>query len=499
MGSGIEIRLRAVDIKRNSGLLRRLLAAITRSSADEEVALQEEMHLRGQKAVVPFDILPIQLLLGPKDGSHITLHLYPDQPLAPQPQQASQRFIIFDPERYFHSISGLLTLEPGQRLVLGRAESEQITLLHYPTTVSSRHLRLHSRGDALVFKDLHSMFGTYVSRLEVAEQGEHLLRWRRAKLQRIREIFGGPIQLLPRLEAMATLKQVNRILEEEAYRPRDSNGKPGAVVKLPDELTPIIVGDLHAQLDNLLKILSENSFLESLEAGQACLLILGDAVHSEIDGEMEEMASSMLMMDLIFKLKIRFPDQVFYIRGNHDAFLPSVSKGGISQGLIWERQLREVRGTAYQREMDLCYQKLPYVVLARDFVACHAAPPKSKVSLDNLINATQHPNLIEQLICNRVKRANYPAGYSRGDVKRLRKRLDLPTEIPFIVGHNPLGDGETLWLNVEGIENHHIVYSAMTDQLSLFTRIGEHLVPLCYPTERLLSYINALPEVTKEK
>lgn len=488
-----------METKRKGGLFSRLLAAISRSSAVEVVALQEEMHLRGQKVAVPLKGLPIQLVLGPKDGRHKKLHLYPDRPLDPGRQQASQRLIVFDPERYFSGISGLLTLDPGQRLVLGKAESEQKILLHYPKTVSSRHLHLDNSGDALACKDLHSEFGTYVSRLEAAEQGERLIRWRRAKLWRIREIFGGPIQLLPRQEAMATLKQVNRILVNEAYRPRDFRGKPGAVLKLLDELTPIIVGDLHAQLDNLLKILSENSFLESLETGQACLIILGDAVHSEIDGEMGDMASSMLMMDLIFKLKIRFPDQVFYIRGNHDAFLPSVSKGGISQGLIWENQLREVRGAAYQREMDRCYQQLPYVVLARDFIACHAAPPMSKVSLEVLINAAQYPGLIEQLICNRVKRPNYPAGYSRGDVKRLRKGLDLPAEIPFIVGHNPLADGKTLWLDVEGIQNHHIVYSAMTDQLSLFTRIGEHLVPLCYPTERLLSYINALPDSPKEK
>jgi hypothetical protein len=474
------------------------MAAITRSSADEVVTLQGEMHLRGQKTVVPFNGLPIQLVLGPKDGSHKKLHLYADHPLNPHPEQASQRLILFDPECYFCGISGQVALEPGQRLVLGKAESGQGILLDFPKTVSNRHLLLDNSGDALVFKDLHSEFGTYVSRLEVAEQGERLIQWRRAKLQRIRDIFGGPIQLLPRLEAMATLKQVNSILEDEVYRPRDSRGKPGAVLKLPDELTPIIVGDLHAQLDNLLKILSENSFLESLEAGQACLLIIGDAVHSEIDGEMENMISSMLMMDLIFKLKIRFPDRVFYIRGNHDAFLPNVSKGGISQGLIWEKQLQEVRGIAYQREMALYYRQLPYVVLARDFIACHAAPPKSKVCLDDLINATQNPGLIEQLTCNRVKRPNYPAGYNRGDVRRLRKGLDLPADTPFIVAHNPLADGKTLWLNVEGIENHHIVYSAMTDQLSLFTRIEGHLESLCYPTEHLLSYINTLSDAPKE-
>jgi len=39
-------------------------------------------------------------------------------------------------------------------------------------------------------------------------------------------------------------------------------------------LTPIVVGDLHAQLDNLLKILSENSFLDCLERGDAALILL---------------------------------------------------------------------------------------------------------------------------------------------------------------------------------------------------------------------------------
>jgi len=45
----------------------------------------------------------------------------------------------------------------------------------------------------------------------------------------------------------------------------------------------------------------------SLENGAACLIISMDAVHLEIDDQMADMTGSMLMMDLIFKLKIRFP------------------------------------------------------------------------------------------------------------------------------------------------------------------------------------------------
>jgi len=70
-----------VETKRKGGLFSRLMDAISRSSAVEVVALQEETHLRGQKVAVPFKGLPIQLVLGPKDGRHKKLHLYPDRPL----------------------------------------------------------------------------------------------------------------------------------------------------------------------------------------------------------------------------------------------------------------------------------------------------------------------------------------------------------------------------------------------------------------------------------
>lgn len=34
------------------------------------------------------------------------------------------------------------------------------------------------------------------------------------------------------------------------------------------------------------------------------------------------------MMDLIFKLKCRYPTHVVFIIGNHDSFSPDVMKGG---------------------------------------------------------------------------------------------------------------------------------------------------------------------------
>jgi hypothetical protein len=210
------------------------------------------------------------------------------------------------------------------------------------------------------------------------------------------------------------------------------------------------------------------------------------------------MTGSMLMMDFIFKLKIRFPHRIFHIRGNHDSFAPEVAKGGIPQGLLWEKRLADERGAQYKQTMELYYDQLPYVVLAKDFLACHASPPSRKVNLERLIDAAQDQRLTEQLIQNRIKRPSYPGGYTSRDVKRFRNALGLEPNFPFIVAHNPLTEKETLWLNVGKIENHHIVFSAKPHSVGVFTRISDGMIPLSYKTEPLSEAINAFPEMMKK-
>lgn len=122
----------------------------------------------------------------------------------------------------------------------------------------------------------------------------------------IRQIYGRTIAMLSPEEAFSTLQEVNAILLREAYREKNNSGMPGALLEPPEELTLLVVGDLHAQVDNFLKILTENCLLSHLAANSACLVILGDAVHSEIPKEMEDMDNSILILDLIFKMKCQF-------------------------------------------------------------------------------------------------------------------------------------------------------------------------------------------------
>jgi hypothetical protein len=219
-------------------------------------------------------------------------------------------------------------------------------------------------------------------------------------------------------------------------------------------------------------------------------VFLGDAVHSEVDGQMEEMDSSMLLMDLIFRLKVRYPGRVFFIRGNHDSFSEDLAKDGIPQGLLWAKALRETRGKAYRKAMQRYYDVLPYVVVSDDFACAHAAPPKTKISPDMLVDLHRYPGLIMELINNRMYRPNRPAGYTKGDFRRFRKAMKLAPETPFIVGHTPLDRSDTLWLNAGGIEHHHILYSASQNYVGVFTRIGGEMLPLRYLAESLLPVVN---------
>jgi len=113
----------------------------------------------------------------------------------------------------------------------------------------------------------------------------------------------------------------------------------------------------------------------------------------------------------------------FRVRGNHDSFSAEIGKSGIPQGILWAQAVQEIRGKAYKKAMDRFYDLLPYIALSKNYVACHAAPPKGKVTMDMLVNIQDYPGLIEEVTCNRLYRPNRLAGYTKGDVKRFRKPL----------------------------------------------------------------------------
>jgi hypothetical protein len=475
-------------------LIKRLKEVFADLPQCQEVDLKEAYYLEDRRIRVPNDGAPIHFIVG-KNGKH--LDLYPERPLSADestrlPPPSS--YILFDPDHYFSSVSGFLRLTEANKITIDPEDPLQQALFDYPQEVDPHHFSIKYQGKKLVFRDHSTGTGTCVIPLLKNKERNCLAAQRRKNLQQLRRLIGGPIKPQPRDDALDSLRQVNKILSKEKYRLHNADDQPGAVLKLPGKLTPILVADLHTKTDNLLNILSQSGFIEALEAGDACLIIIGDAPHSEVDGEMEDMDSSILLMDLILRLKLRFPAGVFYLRGNHDSFSERIAKSGIPQGLLWARALRNSRGKAYEKEMQRFYDQLPLLVYSKHFIACHAAPPTSKASLDDLIDAYNQPKLMAQLVTNRIYLPSRPGGYKRGDIKRLRKTLGVKPGTPFIVGHTPRDRDDTIWMNVAGFDNHHILFSAGETWAGAMTWINGQLIPLRYPVEPLLQLFNELPD-----
>jgi len=476
--------------KADKSFFERLKSAFAGETECKELSLTQQYILCNESIRIPLNNCPIEISLAKGDR---TLDLIPEQFIGEPVGSDASALLLFDPDDFGKKITGFIRLAEGDHLILGREEEHQQAIFNYTDKISQRHLSISHEGGSLVFKDLVGGSGSVLAPVMVDKLD--ITARRMANLREILRIYGGPIQLLPAEAALQDLNKVNDLLEKEPLRPTDDRGMPGGVVRLPKKMIPIIIGDLHAQIDNLLTLLTQNEFLEMMGDGKAAMIFLGDAVHSEMDGHMDEMESSLLMMDMILRLKLWFPQQVFYVRGNHDSFSEEIGKDGIPQGLLWAKALRNVRGEAYKQAMDRFYALLPYVAFSKNYVACHAAPPKGKVDMDMLVNINKYPGLIRDVTCNRLYRPNRPGGYTKGDVKRFRNALNLAGKAELFVGHTPLTRHDTLWSNVGGIEHHDVVFSGNIPWIGVYTRSKDQMIPLRYRSEALLMLINKIQDV----
>lgn len=429
----------------------------------------------------------IELVLGKQ-----TLRLYPEGPISICAEIGGKDWILLDPDHFFAGAAGFARIECGQSVLVGRDNEHLREIFDLPKSVMRRHLALVNDDGEIIIKPLDNDKKTYISSVPEGADVDWFVARRVKNLRRLRAIFGGPIQLLPPDQAIDALEQVHAILVDEAYRPHSSHNRPGALLDLPGELAPIVVGDIHAQVDNLLKILSLDGYLDALERGDAYLLFLGDTVHREGEGELEEMDSSLLTLDLLFKLKAHLPKNVFLLRGNHESFDGDVGKGGVPQARLLWQHARALRGKKYAKQLAQCFDLLAYLARSSDFVACHAGPPRGKTSLRNVIDLHDNPRLAREIVWGRLRRTGRPDGYAKRDVKALREAVGVKKDTPFIVSHTPLSPTGTIWTDAGEIPGHHILFSANPEKLAIFVRSGCDMVPLEYPAEPLLDFVNSL-------
>ncbi|MBT9588298.1 metallophosphoesterase [bacterium] len=145
--------------------------------------------------------------------------------------------------------------------------------------------------------------------------------------------------------------------------------------------TLYLIGDVHAKAGRIADIFKHADLYPQLQGEQAVVVFLGDLFHREDDARAGEMESSIETLGIVMDLKIRFPQSIYMLLGNHEFTRSETCKRGYFQGYLFRLAL-ESQG------LDLCYDRFvevsPLVVIHPQCVGVHAAPAISVQSLDEL-------------------------------------------------------------------------------------------------------------------
>lgn len=261
------------------------------------------------------------------------------------------------------------------------------------------------------------------------------------------------------------IKKIISIINKHKNRPRNTEGNPGGLVELPVDQKCIIVGDLHACLENLKSIIGHQGNEQDLRSGKAMLVLIGDTVHKDKTGELREMGSSLEMLEYVFNLFKQFGERIVYLRGNHDSFDENLVKSGIQQGLEFRKYVISQRGEEYAELVEQFFLALPVFAIGAGFVIAHAGPVRAGTYRDELIEIYSDLDKYHQLMWNRINEFRGTPNnkeYAEYDIRKTLEKLELPEDTHFIVGHNPLwntGNDTGVWMDALGIKNHHILYS----------------------------------------
>lgn len=437
------------------------------------------------------DMARIPLRAGP---FHLTIRnqellIMPDGPIGPAGKNIPRDWFLINLNNYKTGDGGLIHLKANSSIKLGGSNRASSTL-DLPTKLAKEPVTLHNSKGALYIDRTASTVKIAIQALSDDTEIAAVRDMRVQSLRRICSIYGGAIEPLSPKDALTTIMQTNAALSQECYRAKNQPGEPGAILEFPDSITPVIVGDLHGQVDNLLKILALPQGLAGMETGSTCMILLGDMIHCDQDRQLEDMESSVLMLDLVMKLKNRFPRNFFMLRGNHESFSTNVSKANVMQGKLFEQYLVEHRGKEYRDETENFFLALPYIVKANSFIASHAAPTRGPVSYQTLIDLAKLDGYAYEVTHNRVMRPGFSMGYTKGDIKNFRRVLGVRKGTPFIVGHTRPSEDGGVWQNFAKIKNYTIVYSSGSTRYGFLVGQDDGFIPFEPAREHLIDYIN---------
>lgn len=208
---------------------------------------------------------------------------------------------------------------------------------------------------------------------------------------------------LPSLRDVVTIcRKAKEILEKENTLLENIKGKT------------VIVGDLHGNIDDLLHILYKNgSPNKNLK-----YLFLGDYVDRG-DNSIETIL-------YLLCLKVRYPDYVYLLRGNHE-FVEMCSYYGFSDECVTRLGMSE--GTSVFNEITNVFPYLPLAaVLQNEYFAIHGGIPANVETLDDIRN-------IKRFSITDYRSSDVVTDLVWGDPRRFRDRTILTRASDRGIGH----------------------------------------------------------------
>jgi len=229
---------------------------------------------------------------------------------------------------------------------------------------------------------------------------------------------------------------------------RGESGKIGnltiseRLVKLEPSGEALVIGDLHGDLESLIKILKTSEFVQKMTGRKdATLIFLGDYG--------DRGACSAEVYYTVLKLKLAFPQQIILLRGNHEG-PEDLMASPHDLPMQFQFRFKENWTAAYSKVRELFAYLYNAVLVEERYLLVHGGLSPNINSIQDLANAKMtHPekDFLEDLLWSdpndMVREVLYsPRGagklFGRSVTEKVLKKLGVKI---LIRGHEPCEEG----------------------------------------------------------
>ena len=223
------------------------------------------------------------------------------------------------------------------------------------------------------------------------------------------------------------LDAVNKLLvkEDKQIRPANKDNVSGGIIRLKKQIPTIVVPDLHARMDFFLNVLfyKEDDGLTNLQKiadDKLQIVCVGDGFHAEsraikrwqnayeeylveynkhkfIDEEMKE---SLGVMEMCIEIKLNFPNNFHFLKGNHENVTNERGCGNypfrkfVYEGPMVLSYMQKFYSEDFLLKYSQFEKNLPLFAVGKNFLVSHAEPKKFFEEKE-ILEYKSNPDVIE--------------------------------------------------------------------------------------------------------